>query len=94
MQYISLLSAGGWWLSCTEIFGTLEMILHKQQKHKAEHVTCVSMPRGERVTALTSCSRNDGIEFCLSEALHGAVLHGQAVPVQLLTGLNAPTPST
>lgn len=28
MQYISLVSAGGWWLSWTEIFGTLEMILN------------------------------------------------------------------
>lgn len=31
MQYISLLSAGGWWLSCTEILGTLEMILQTKK---------------------------------------------------------------
>lgn len=30
MQYISLFSAGGWWRSWTEIFGTLEMILNNK----------------------------------------------------------------
>lgn len=34
MQYISLLSAGGWWLSCTEILGTLEMTLQGQQEQR------------------------------------------------------------
>ena len=30
MQYISLFRAGGWWLSWTEILGTLEMILNNK----------------------------------------------------------------
>lgn len=91
MQYISLLRVGGWWLSSTEIFGTLEMILKKKEEEKKRRVdipvVAASMQIGQRRISQMTWRR-------LNKALHGAVLHGQAVPVQLLTCVRASTPST
>lgn len=46
------------------------------------------------ITEREDLSKNDGIVLRLNEASHGAVLHGQAVPVRLWMCLHAPPPSS
>lgn len=96
MQYISLLRVGGWWLSSTEIFGTLEMILKKRRREKSNESTFLSVQRRCRSDSEECCKWREFYwmaSWSLNKALHGAVLHGQAVPVQFLTCIRASTPS-
>lgn len=85
MQYISLVSAGGSWWSCTEIRGTRDMILFGKHIHfhlKIAFLECtvcsIILSNGFWVSLFCKDHK------ILTNNIHGASLDGDGVPVDLL----------
>lgn len=76
MQYISLVNAGGSWVSWTEIRGTLEMILQSMM--------------GRLNFPLTIMTDTYQIMSDMEFNIHCAGLNGHRVPVHLLLGEACP----